>query len=117
MGDDEPQPIDATAAIDSSTDGSAALVCDKAFRLDAHATANTVWLSGSFVQWAGDPAHGAIAFVLGLDGGWTGTYSFAAGAHQYKFVINGSEWIADPTNPDQVDDGVGGKNSLFTCSP
>jgi glycosidase len=39
---------------------------------------------------------------------------------QYKFVIDGNNWINDPANPNQIDDGFGGKNSLFsamTCDP
>lgn len=39
---------------------------------------------------------------------------------QYKFVIDGNNWINDPTNPNQIDDGFGGKNSLLmatTCDP
>jgi hypothetical protein len=31
----------------------------------------------------------------------------------YKFVLDGSKWIPDPTNPKQVDDGYGGKNSVL----
>ena len=37
---------------------------------------------------------------------------------EYKFVLNDTTWVPDPANPDQVDDGVGGKNSLMkpeTC--
>ncbi len=39
---------------------------------------------------------------------------------QYKFVIDGTNWITDPNNPNQIDDGFGGKNSLVnatTCDP
>ncbi len=39
---------------------------------------------------------------------------------QYKFVLNGDEWILDPANPDSVDDGFGGMNSVVqptTCDP
>jgi glycosidase len=43
---------------------------------------------------------------------------------EYKFVVDGN-WITDPSNPDQVDDGVGGFNSVidgitceeWTCEP
>lgn len=116
-GDDVPSDeIDAGTA-DAAIDGSTALTCDKNFRLDGRSTASTVWLSGSFVEWGGDPAHGAIELALGVDGGWTGTHTFDAGSHQYKFIVNGNEWIIDPTNPDQVDDGFGGKNSLYLCAP
>ncbi|TKD13267.1 hypothetical protein E8A74_01580 [Polyangium fumosum] len=39
---------------------------------------------------------------------------------QYKFVIDGNNWINDPGNPNTIDDGFGGKNSLVsptTCDP
>ncbi|MBK9261565.1 MAG: hypothetical protein IPM54_17385 [Polyangiaceae bacterium] len=39
---------------------------------------------------------------------------------QYKFVIDGNNWIKDPTNPNTIDDGFGGENSLVlgtTCDP
>jgi hypothetical protein len=42
---------------------------------------------------------------------------FTAGTYVYKFIIDGSMWIADPTNPQQIDDGVGGKNSVYSCVP
>ena len=106
----------AMQAVDAAIDG-AMLVCDHGFRLDGRATASSVWLTGSMVAWGGDPAHGAVAFTLGGDGGWTGSYAFEAGMHQYKFIVNGNEWIADPTNPDQIDDTFGGKNSVYTCVP
>jgi len=105
-------PAGDARAIDAPVTG-----CDHAFRLDGHATSSSVWLTGDFTSWAGDPATGAIAFQLGTDGGWTLTHTFAAGTYQYKLIIDGTQWIADPTNPDQVDDGFGGKNSLYTCQP
>ena len=105
--------VDAVAA-DASIDSSAA-TCTKAFRLDGHSLAPSVALTGTFVSWAGT-APPAIAFTLGGDGAWTGSYAFPAGVHQYKFIV-GTNWIPDPTNPDQVDDGFGGKNSVYTCTP
>jgi glycosidase len=45
---------------------------------------------------------------------------------QYKLVLDGTTWINDPANPDTIDDGFGGVNSLldgitcpddFTCAP
>ncbi len=111
--DAPPAETDAPA----TSDGPAALTCNKGFRLDGHSTASTVWLTGSFVAWGGDPAHGAIEFVLGVDGAWTVTHDFPAGQHQYKFILDGNNWINDPTNPDQIDDGFGGTNSVFTCVP
>jgi hypothetical protein len=117
-GDDTPPDETPDAATgDGSVDSPAAATCAKSFRLDGRSTASSVWISGSFVEWGGDPEHGAIEFTLGADGGWTVTHDFEAGAHQYKFIVNATEWIVDPTNPDQVDDGFGGKNSLYLCAP
>jgi len=120
-GDDVPSdPTDAQPATEDTAmpDGEVQqAICAKAFRLDGHSTAGSVWMSGSFVNWGGDPAHGAIEFVKGVDGAWSGSYDFEAGSHQYKFIVNGTEWIVDPTNPDTVSDGSGNTNSLFLCAP
>jgi hypothetical protein len=104
------------ATVDAAVDATVP-VCDHPFRLDGRATASSVWLTGSFVAWAGDPQGGAVAFTLGTDGGWTGSYTFEAGSHQYKFIVDGSEWILDPTNPNTVDDGMGHTNNVYTCVP
>ena len=116
----EPPPdapeADAGATADAAID-SATLVCDHAFRLDGYATASSVWLTGSFIDWAGNPQSGAVAFMLGTDGAWTGSYAFEAGTHQYKLIVNGSDWILDPTNPNTVDDGMGHTNNVYTCVP
>ncbi len=106
----------ATVTPDAAVDAAAA-VCEHDFRLDGRPTASSVWLTGSFVQWAGDPQSGAVAFTQGTDGAWTGSYTFAAGTHQYKFIVDGTEWILDPTNPDTADDGMGNTNNVYTCVP
>jgi AMP-activated protein kinase-like protein len=112
-GDDgAPDAGRADAAIDA-----AATSCDHGFRLDGHGSASSVWLTGTFTMWGGDPAHGAIALALGTDGGWTVTHTFDVGVHQYKFIVDGSSWIPDPANPNTIDDGFGGKNSVYTCAP
>jgi len=100
--------------VDAAVD--AAATCTKAFRLDGHSVASSVALTGSFNSWAPSPPA-AIAFTLGNDGAWTGSHTFAAGLHAYKFIVSGNQWIADPTNPDGADDGFGGRNSLYTCVP
>lgn len=120
-GDDsDPATPDAMLAGDDAPadpDGPAAATCHKEFRLDGHSTAASVWLTGSFIMWGADLQHGAIEFTLGVDGAWTGNYDFDAGQVQYKYIVDGTNWINDPTNPDQVDDGFGGHNSVFTCVP
>jgi glycosidase len=34
------------------------------------------------------------------------------GTIRYKYLVDGSEWVTDPTNPEQEDDGQGAKNSV-----
>jgi len=73
----------------------------------------SVWLSGDFNEWADSPATGAD--VLAFDGidEWSVTIQLDPGTYQYKFILNGDEWITDPENPDMVDDGLGGYNSVI----
>jgi len=114
-GDDTPEPDAAVVSPDGAVDGPVAATCTKQFRLEGHSLASAVALTGSFVAWSGT-APPAIAFTKGTDGAWTGSYDFMAGEHQYKYIVDGN-WIVDPTNPDQADDGFGGKNSVIRCTP
>ncbi|MET0594078.1 MAG: DUF1592 domain-containing protein [Polyangiaceae bacterium] len=75
-----------------------------------------VHVAGSFNQWAKTAAAGGWAMQLGIDKRWTVTRDLPAGDHSYKFVIDETEWVLDPSNPRQVDDGQGNKNSLLTVS-
>src|SRR5947199_347840 len=79
-------PVDGAGSNAQTPDASpdaAVAVCNHAFRLDGHNTASQVLLTGDFVQWAAMPP-GAVAFTLGGDGAWTGTYPFEQGTWQYK---------------------------------
>lgn len=114
---DAAETVDAPAPLLDAAPDASVPVCDHAFRVDGQATASSLWLTGSFVSWAGTPEAGAIAFTLGNDGAWTGSYEFQAGTHQYKFIVNGTDWILDPTNPNTVDDGMGHINNVYTCVP
>lgn len=107
---------DGTTATDAAIDAPVAGICNQGFHLDNHASAQSVWLTGDFVAWAGDPAHGATALTLG-GATWTGTRAFTAGTYLYKLIVDGNQWIADPSDPNSVDDGFGGKNSVYTCTP
>ncbi len=116
-GDDTPTIDAPKPTADAAIDGPAATTCDNTFRLDGMSGATTVWLTGSFVNWGGNPGAGAVELVKGNDGAWTVTRTMDAGTHQYKFIVDGTNWIADPGNPSSVDDGFGGKNSLYVCTP
>ncbi len=84
------------------------------FRLVLERPADSVSVAGDFNGWqpGADPMRSA-------DGGltWTLTLSLPAGAHQYKFVINGSDWRTDPTAVQTVDDGNGNLNSVVWVDP
>src|SRR4051812_41350144 len=43
--------------------------------------------------------------------------SLQAGAYQYKFVINGTDWRTDPEAAESVEDGNGNRNSLIWVDP
>jgi Glycogen recognition site of AMP-activated protein kinase len=107
----------ATTAIDASPDAPTSGVCNDMFRLDGHGAASTAWVTGDFCAWGVDPDHGAFPLTKGGDGAWTGTRQFTPGTYQYKFVIDTTMWIPDPNDPDVVDDGFGGHNSVYTCTP
>jgi hypothetical protein len=75
-----------------------------------------VHVAGSFNQWAKSVATGGWAMQLGTDKRWTAVRDLPPGDYAYKFVLDESEWVVDPSNPRQADDGQGNKNSLLTVS-
>lgn len=87
--------------------------------------ASTVWVSGTFTpragapeEWATSPAEGALEMTNDGSGVWTLTTLIEPhGRHEYKLIVNGTDWIADPNAEELVDDGFGGQNAvLFVCS-
>jgi 1,4-alpha-glucan branching enzyme len=81
-------------------------------------TADQVNVAGSFNDWGGT-LHGA--FDASIDpmeksssGIWQIVIPLEPGLYQYKFVVNNGEaWREDPHNPEKVDDGYGGYNSVL----
>jgi diguanylate cyclase (GGDEF)-like protein len=69
----------------------------------------SVSLVGSFNNWEKDTdfmhfqPDGTYQFVIALN----------PGAYQYKYVLDGHEWVNDPTNPEQAPHALGGANSLL----
>lgn len=114
--DDQPA-VDAPPSPDAAVDAPAATTCEKTFRLEGNGGAQTVWLTGSFTSWGGNPGAGAIELTKDAGSVWNVTRTMDSGEHQYKFIVDGTSWIADPANPDFVDDGFGGRNSVYRCSP
>ncbi|HJL05628.1 MAG TPA: alpha-amylase family glycosyl hydrolase [Polyangiaceae bacterium LLY-WYZ-15_(1-7)] len=85
----------------------------------ASATATSVWVSGTFLAdaggaWPATPAEGALEMVEEEDGVWSVTHLVEPiRQHQYKFIVDGTDWIADPSNEQTIDDGFGGVNSVL----
>ena len=76
--------------------------------------AKSVWVTGTFTDWAKTPSEGAIEMSKSGDGTWSvETTIRMEGRHQYKFIVDGDKWVTDPDNPNRADDGEGGKNSVL----
>jgi hypothetical protein len=71
--------------------------------------AGSVSVVGSFNGWS--PT--ATRMVRREDGRWQAKVRLQPGRFEYKFAVDGSRWIADPSNPEAVDDGFGGRNSVL----
>jgi len=69
--------------------------------------ARRVSLVGDFNGW--DPAATALQ---NRDGMWTVVIPVTPGRHQYGFVIDGSQWIADPGAAQSADSDFGTPNSV-----
>jgi hypothetical protein len=104
----------------SAADDAAPVPAPLAARTDAHvfvqfrldADASRVQLAGSFTNW--EPRYELRQAAPGI---WTITVPLTQGVHDYAFVVDGEQWVADPHAP-QIGDGFGGTNNrLALLSP
>jgi hypothetical protein len=79
------------------------------FRLEA--MASRVQLAGSFTNW--EPRYELREAVPGV---WSITVPLTHGVHDYAFVVDGRQWVADPYAP-QIGDGFGGTNNRLALLP
>lgn len=71
-------------------------------------------IAGSFNGWNRD----ADAMTVSADGlTWTRQVPLSPGTYTYKFVLDGTTWVTDPTAAKNVDDGSGNKNSELLVLP
>jgi 1,4-alpha-glucan branching enzyme len=89
------------------------------FRFNAP-SARTVQLAGNWPwnNWLAGQAQTGTFLVGEMsdedgDGVWERHEKLPPGRFQYKFVIDRVNWKEDPNNPQKVDDGFGGFNSLL----
>src|SRR5688500_19210796 len=61
----------------------------------------------------------ATPMTKGHDGIWRAKMTLAEGTYQYKFVVNGEQWLPDPKADTSLatDDNFGGKNSGVIIGP
>jgi 1,4-alpha-glucan branching enzyme len=72
--------------------------------------ATRVNLVGDFNNWSttADPLYDREG-----TGRWTIRIPLELGRYEYKFLIDGKSWQPDLSNPLEVDDGFGGRNSVI----
>ena len=57
--------------------------------------ASTVVVAGDWTDWQNHP----VSLTQSPANVWTGTFPLVPGAHEYKFILDGSNWIQDPSAP------------------
>lgn len=77
-----------------------------------NADATSVWVTGDFTAWATTPP-GALVLTNDGSGNWSLTTHLGAGKFLYKYIVDGTSWIVDPTNPNTEPDGYGAQNSVL----
>lgn len=76
--------------------------------------AQAVAVTGTFNGWA---APGIQLRPSALQGLWVITLPLPVGEHRYLFIVDGDQWIPDPSAHAQVDDGFGQRNSVIVVGP
>lgn len=71
--------------------------------------ARYVFIAGNFNDWSTNTHE---CYSSG-EGWWEAVLELTPGIYQYKFIVDGKEWVVDPNAPAYVDDGFGGKNGVF----
>ncbi len=74
---------------------------------------NSVAVAGEFNRWE---ASALPMNDYNHDGVWSVWLKLDPGEYEYKFVVNGKNWITDPANPAKVADGWNGFNSIVYAS-
>jgi hypothetical protein len=79
------------------------------FFLPGYKRSSKVYIAGSFNKW--DPRKTAMQLV---DSGWMVKLPLAPGKYFYKYIVDGN-WMTDPNNNLNENDGQGNINSALYC--
>ena len=72
--------------------------------------ARQVAVVGDFNEWA---RNGTPLSDSDENGIWTVSVPLTPGRYQYKFLVDGKQWVVEPDAPAYHPDGFGGRNSLL----
>jgi hypothetical protein len=73
-------------------------------------TARSVAVVGDFNDWG---LNDSALVAVNHQGVWSVTAPVPAGVHRYAFVINGKQWVADPSAPRSAGDDFGMPSSAL----
>ncbi len=88
-------------------------LADSIFFRQFEESITSVCVAGEFNNWS---ATATPLFDYNHDGVWTAWVNLEPGEYEYKFVVNGKHWIADPLNDRKVADGWNGFNSVISST-
>ena len=70
--------------------------------------AKSVAVAGSFNKW--NPTTHPMK--RGLRGKWSYSLKLPPGRYEYRFVVNGSQWVDDPSAKERCFNALGGQNCV-----
>ena len=73
-------------------------------------TARSVAVVGDFNDWG---LNDSALVATNHEGVWSVTAPVPAGMHRYAFVVNGEQWVADPSAPRSAGDDFGRPSSAL----
>jgi len=76
-------------------------------------TPEVITVFGSFNNWN---RHDIFMEDINHNGMYTADVQFDPGRYEYKFYVDGQEFL-DPNNPDSLPNGLGGFNSILSVDP
>ena len=83
------------------------------FVLPSDTDLGTVHVAGDFNGWPATVSDGLMMTWVPDRALYFAKAAIDDGSWQYKFVLNETDWIADPANPTTTPDGFGGNNSVL----